>query len=69
MIATYLFFMWTPMPDGTWRIFGAALVLTLSAWIPVMLGFGEPFAASMMLVNVVLGSFAYKTWLARNAES
>ena len=36
VIATYLFFMWTPMPDGTWRIFGAVLVL--SAWVPVVLG-------------------------------
>ena len=69
VIATYLFFMWTPMPDGTWRILGAVMVLVLSAWVPVVLGFGEPIAASMMLVNVVLGSFAYKTWLARNAES
>ena len=60
MIATYLFFMWTPMPDGTWRIFGAVLVLVLSAWVPVVLGFGEPFAAAALMMNTALGAYAYK---------
>ena len=63
MIATYLSFMWTPMPDGTWRIFGAVLVL--SAWVPVVLGFGEPFAAAVLVGNVALGAYCWKAWLAR----
>ena len=54
------------MPDGTWRIFGAVLVLVLSAWVPVMLGFGEPFAAAVMMMNVALGAFSFKAWMARS---
>ena len=41
---------------GIGRLFGALLVLVLSAWIPVALGFGEPFAAAVMLVNVALAA-------------
>ena len=44
-------------------------MLLLASWIPVVLGFGEPFAAGALMMNVVLGSFAYKTWMARTAES
>ena len=65
VIVTYLFFMWTPMPDGTWRIFGAVLVLVLSAWVPVVLGLGEPFAAALLLGNVALGAYCWKVWMAR----
>ena len=69
VVVTYLFFMWTPMPDGQWRVFGALLVLLLASWGPVVLGFGSPLAASVLLMNTALGAFSFKAWLARNAES
>ena len=43
--------------------------MLLASWDPVVPGFGEPIAAAVMLGNVVLGSFAYKTWMARTSES
>ena len=69
MIVVYFMHMLTPMPDGPWRLFGGLLVMLLASWGPVVLGFGEPFAAAVMLGNVALGGFAYKTWMERNAES
>ena len=46
-------------------LLGAVLVLVLSAWVPVVLGFGEPFAASRDAGErgVRRFQFAYKTWL------
>ena len=69
MIVVYFMHMLTPMPDGPWRLFGGLLVMLLASWGPVVLGFGEPIAAAVMLGNVALGGFAYKTWMERNAES
>ena len=43
--------------------------MLLASWGPVVLGFGEPIAAAVMLGNVALGGFAYKTWMERQAES
>ena len=43
--------------------------MLLASWGPVVLGFGEPIAAAVMLGNVALGGFAYKTWMARTSES
>ena len=51
------------------RVLGGVLVLLTASWGPGALGFGEPFAAAVMLGNVALGSFAYKTWMARTTES
>ena len=56
------------MPESTWHPLGGVLVLLLARWVPVVLGFGEPFAAAVMLMNVALGAYAWKM-LARNAES
>ena len=60
VIVVYFMHMLTPMPDGPWRLFGGLLV---------MLGSGEPIAAAVILGNVALGGFAYKTWMERQAES
>ena len=51
------------------RVLGGVLVLLMASWGPVALGFGEPFAAAVMLGNVALGGFAYKTWMERQVES
>ena len=41
----------------------------MASWTPVVIGFGSTLAASILLMNTVPGAYAYKTWLARNAES
>ena len=51
------------------RVLGGVLVLLLANWGPVVLGFGEPIATAVMLGNVALGGFAYKTWMEGQAES
>ena len=43
--------------------------MLLSSWVPVLLGFGSPLAAAIILVNVALGAFSYKVWMDRTAES
>ena len=65
MIVVWYLYLVAPLPASAWRPLGGVLVLLLASWGPVVLGFGEPFAAAAMLVNVALGSFAYKTWMAR----
>ena len=46
-------------------ILGATVVLVLTPWVPVLIGFGSSLAASIMFVNVVVGGFAYKARLRR----
>ena len=36
-------------------------MLLMASWGPVLLGFGDPFAAAILAANVVLSSFAWKT--------
>ena len=48
-----------------WGIMGGAVVLIGAPWIPVALGFGSTLAASILLVNVALGAFSWKVWMAR----
>ena len=52
-----------------WGIMGGAVVLIGAPWIPVALGFGSTLAASILLVNVALGAFSWKAWMARTAEA
>ena len=52
-----------------WGIMGGAVVLVCAPWVPVALGFGSPLAAAILLMNTALGSYAWKAWLARQAES
>ena len=55
-------------PATPWGVFTAAIALVLTPWIPTFWGYGEPMAASVVGVNVVLGAFAYKTF-AQRAEA
>ena len=51
-----------PTPRG---ILAAGIVLVLTPWLPVLIGFGSSLAASIIFVNVAVGSFAYKVWIRR----
>ena len=44
-------------------------MLLMASWGPVLPGFGEPFAAAVLVGNVALAGISYKTWMARTAES
>ena len=46
-------------------ILAAGLVLVLTPWLPVLIGFGSSLAASIIFVNVAVGGFAYKAWFRR----
>ena len=46
-------------------ILAAGLVLVLTPWIPVLIGFGSSLAANIIFVNVAVGDFAYKAWIRR----
>lgn len=52
-------------PPSTVGILGGVILLVPSALIPVVLGFGSTLAASATLMNVALGAFAYKAFIAR----
>lgn len=39
--------------------------MLMASWGPVVLGFGEPFAAAVMMMNTALGAFCWKVWMAR----
>ena len=47
---------------------GGLLVLVMASWTPVVIGFGSTLAASILLMNTALGSYAYKM-LARNEQA
>ena len=52
-------------PATPFGIMFAAIVLVLTPWGPVLLGYGDPIASTIVLVNVTVGAFAYKLWVAR----
>ena len=69
-VLVFWLYMTAKLPESTWGSSSAASSCCLwPAGGPVVLGFGEPIAAAVMLGNVALGGFAYKTWMARQAES
>ena len=52
-------------PASPWGIMLSGAVLILTPWIPTFWGFGDQIAASIVLVNVLAGSLAYKAFFAR----
>ena len=59
-VLVFWLYMAAKLPESTWRPLGGVLVLLLASWGPVVLGFGEPFAGAVMLIDVALGAYAYK---------
>ena len=64
VILVYLMFIRTapPTPFG---VMLSAGVLILSPWVPMIFGYGDVLAASIILVNVLLAAFTYKVFAAR----
>ena len=52
-------------PSTPRGIMFAGLVLMLTPWVPVILGYGDVFAASIVFLDIATGAFAYKVWLGR----
>ena len=68
-VLVFWLYLTAPLPIGEWRVLGGVLVLLMASWGPVVLRFGSPLAASVLLMNTALGAFSWKAWMARNAES
>ena len=54
-------------PATPWGIVLPVIVLILTPWGPVIIGFGDSIAASIVFVNVVAGAYAYKTFASGGA--
>ena len=65
VILVYVMFLYKT-PSSPQGIMMAAIVLILTPWGPVLLGFGDSFAAAIILVNVVAGAYAYKSFTGRS---
>ena len=52
-------------PQTPLGVMMASVVLIVTPWVPVIFGFGDTIAASIVLVNVLSGSFVYKMFAAR----
>ena len=52
-------------PPTPWGVMLAAFALILTPWIPTFWGFGSSIAASIVGVNVLVGSYTWKVWAAR----
>ena len=50
ILVGYLYLV-TPMPESTWRPLGGVLVLLMANWGPVLPGYGEPFAAAVLVAT------------------
>ena len=63
-IMVYVMFVTTapPTPRG---IMLSAIVLCMTPWVPAILGFGDPIAASIVFTNVVAGAYLHKAFLSR----
>ena len=55
-------------PATTAGLLLGVILLVLSAWVPVVLGFGSTLAASATLINVALGAFTYKAFVGRTED-
>ena len=55
-------------PEPPLGLLLAAVILILSAWGPVWLGFGSTLAAAATLVNVTVGALTYNVWIAARNE-
>ena len=65
VILVYVMFLYKT-PSSPQGIMMAAIVLILTPWGPVLLGFGDSFAAAIILVNVIAGAYAYKSFTGRS---
>ena len=52
-------------PATSWGLFLSAVVLVMTPWVPTFWGFGSTLAASIVFINVALGSYCYKVYVAR----
>ena len=52
-------------PSTPRGIMMAAAVLMLTPWVPVIMGYGDVFAASIVFLNIATGAYAYKSWVER----
>ena len=50
---------------GPFEVIFAAAVLSLSPWVPVFWGYGDLIAGVIIMGNIALGAFVYKTFFAR----
>ena len=64
VILVYIMFLFRA-PSTPWGVMLTAVVLILTPWVPVVFGFGDTIAASIVFVNVVAGAFVYKVFAAR----
>ena len=62
-IMVYAMFLYrTPRtPSG---VLMAAIVLILTPWGPVLIGYGDPIGSALVFVNVVAGAYAYRAFAA-----
>ena len=64
VILVYLMFIYgaPPTPRG---IMMSAGVLILTPWVPMLFGYGDVIAASIILINVILAAYSYHVFAAR----
>ena len=55
-------------PPTPWGMMLAAVALIATPFIPTFFGFGSTIAASIVAVNVALGSYCWKVYGARTEE-
>ena len=64
VILVYVMFVFGA-PSSPWGIILSAVVLIMTPWVPVLFGYGSTMAASIIMVNVLTGAYAYKVFAAR----
>ena len=68
LIVLFVYAMFLYRAPGTPQgVIMSAIVLILTAWVPALLGYGDPIAASIIFINVLAGAYAYRSFT-RQAE-
>ena len=64
VIIVYVTFLYGA-PPTPWGIMLSAGVLVLTPWVPMIFGYGDVIAASIILINVILAAYTYQVYAAR----